>query len=113
MMTKERRIYLAKKLADDELTADEAYELKLAVNALWRELYSGRKVMGKHQLRLLRFVIDFPGWHSYSTDTNTMRALASLDQMGLIERERETRQFRLRQARAIQHEEAQHHGARS
>lgn len=49
--------------------------------------------MGKHQLRLLRFAIRFRGWHNYGYDKPTVRALASLERLGLIEIDRVTRQF--------------------
>lgn len=45
--------------------------------------------MGKHQLRLLKFVITYPGWHCLSKrDPAARRALNSLEAMGLVQVER-------------------------
>jgi hypothetical protein len=51
--------------------------------------------MGKHQLRLLRFAIRYPGWHGYGKDRSTVDAVNGLEYLGLLEISRETRQFRL------------------
>lgn len=56
--------------------------------------------MGRHQLRLLVFALDFPGWHTYGKDRTTVDALRALEGLGLIERNRDTRQFRIRQPRS-------------
>lgn len=50
--------------------------------------------MGKNILRLLRFAISYPGWHTYGKDRSTVDALRRLENLGLIERN-EHRQFRL------------------
>ena len=45
--------------------------------------------MGKHQLRLLKFVITYPGWHCLSKrDPAARKALNSLEAMGLVQVER-------------------------
>ena len=40
--------------------------------------------MGKHQLRLLKFAIKYPGWHSYSIDRVTVKTIISLVEYGLL-----------------------------
>lgn len=54
--------------------------------------------MGKHQLRLLKFAIRFCNSgkpHSYGKDRITVRAINSLEKLGLIDVNREFRQFTL------------------
>lgn len=42
--------------------------------------------MGRHMLRLLKFMLKYPGWHSISTtDTAARRAASRLCNMGLAE----------------------------
>jgi hypothetical protein len=50
--------------------------------------------MGRNMLRLLRFALKYEGWHTYGTDQSTVRALESLEALGLIE-VNEYRQFRV------------------
>ena len=52
--------------------------------------------MGRHQLRLLKFALDYPGWQPHGTDRQTVRAVNSLARIGLIE-VNPFRQFRPRQ----------------
>jgi hypothetical protein len=44
--------------------------------------------MGKHQARLMKFVLDYPGWHNF-TDSNpsAKNALQSLHRNGLVKLE--------------------------
>lgn len=55
--------------------------------------------MGKHQLRLLKFAIAYPGWHSLSkNDPAARNAVQSLTSTGLLELGRHEKaqwQFRL------------------
>lgn len=51
--------------------------------------------MTKNQARLLRFAIAYDGWHSYSSDRNTVRQIDTLARHGLLEVNRQTKQFRL------------------
>jgi hypothetical protein len=56
--------------------------------------------MGRHQLRLLRFALDYPSqWHTYGKDKSTTSAVYALASLELIELSKETRQFRLRRPR--------------
>lgn len=50
--------------------------------------------MGKHIKRLLKFAIDYPGWHTYGKDRSTVDAVNNLARLGLIV-VNEHRQFRL------------------
>lgn len=50
--------------------------------------------MGKHVRRLLKFAIQYPGWHSYGTDRTTVDAVNCLVGYDLI-RVNEFRQFQL------------------
>jgi hypothetical protein len=50
--------------------------------------------MGKNQLRLLKFAIEYPTWHTYGKDRSTVDAIRSLDGKGLIVLN-EFRQFRI------------------
>jgi hypothetical protein len=41
--------------------------------------------MGKHQVRLLRFALQYPGWHSMNDkDQQARRAMYSLERLGLF-----------------------------
>lgn len=52
--------------------------------------------MGRHMRRLLKFVIDYPGWHTLSkNDPAARRAVHSLVDYGLMEWSAKTHQFRL------------------
>ena len=52
--------------------------------------------MGKHMKRLLKFCIDYPGWHSLSRhDPVAKRAMFCLVDHGFIEWSAGTYQFRL------------------
>jgi hypothetical protein len=56
--------------------------------------------MGRHQLRLLRFAIKYSQqWHTYGTDKATVKAINSLERMGLITVDRAMRQFKLNNQR--------------
>ena len=50
--------------------------------------------MSRLQLRLLEFAIRYKGWHSYGTDTATVKTVKSLVKLGLLEIN-SYRQFRL------------------
>ena len=52
--------------------------------------------MGKNMIRLLRFALSYPGWHSYGKDRSTTKALSRLCNLDLIEIN-SFRQFRLAQ----------------
>ena len=42
--------------------------------------------MGRHMRRLLKFVIDYPGWHTMSqSDEAAQRAMKRLAELGFIE----------------------------
>jgi len=41
--------------------------------------------MGKHVLRLLKFALCYPGWHSYYAERETLNAIRRLVKLGLIE----------------------------
>lgn len=52
--------------------------------------------MGKNTLRLLLFALRWPDtWHTYGTDRKTRDAILSLVSNGILELNRESRQFRL------------------
>ncbi len=56
--------------------------------------------MGKHSLRLLKFALDYPGWHSCADDSR--RTMYRLEAQGLLEvirysGKRVLPQFRIRQ----------------
>lgn len=51
--------------------------------------------MGKHQLRLLKFAIKYPGIHSFGKDRSTIDALRKLATYGLIDIDWDSRQFKL------------------
>lgn len=57
--------------------------------------------MGRHMKRLLKFAIDYPGWHTMSRfDRPARNAMNRLERMGLLEvvwHANKTIQFRLRQ----------------
>lgn len=56
--------------------------------------------MGRHQLRLLKFALDYPfEWHGYGTDRNTVRAINTLASIGVLELSDTSRQFHLRRPR--------------
>jgi len=42
------------------------------------------KATGKHQVKLLDFAYRYKGWHTYSTDSNTMRAIQALNAKGCL-----------------------------
>lgn len=50
--------------------------------------------MGRNQLRLLKFLIQYKGWITYGTDRSTVNAVKSLQSYGLVETN-EFRQVRL------------------
>lgn len=50
--------------------------------------------MTKEQVRMLKFAIDYRGWHTYSKDQDTYRTIKSLVKRGLLETN-EFWQFRL------------------
>jgi len=50
--------------------------------------------MGKNMIRLLRFAIQFPSWHTYGKDRATVDAVKRLERLGFVEIN-EYRQFRL------------------
>ena len=53
--------------------------------------------MGKHQLRLLIFLLRYnEGWHSYGTDSTTVAAVNALTKYGLIEISDSSRQMRIK-----------------
>ena len=43
------------------------------------------KATGKHQVKLLDFAYRYKGWHTHSTDRNTMRAIQALNAKGCLE----------------------------
>lgn len=43
------------------------------------------KATGKHQVKLLDFAYRYKGWHTHSTDHNTMRAIQALNAKGCLE----------------------------
>lgn len=52
--------------------------------------------MGRNQLRLLKFAIQYPGgWHGYGRDRSTVSAVNSLAGAGFLEISDTSRQFRL------------------
>ncbi len=56
--------------------------------------------MGRHVLRLLKFVIAYRGWHSLSHhDPAAKRAVLSLAAKGIVEWNEPTYQFRLVEAK--------------
>lgn len=56
--------------------------------------------MGRHMLRLLKFAISYPGWHTLSKhDPAARRAVNRLVGLGILEWNQPTHQFRLTQAK--------------
>jgi hypothetical protein len=57
--------------------------------------------MGTNTLRLLRFALDYPGWHSMGSQANDRRSMATLEKHGLLEvmryGKKASPQFRIRQ----------------
>lgn len=43
------------------------------------------KAIGKHQVKLLDFAYRYKGWHTFATDSNTMRAIQALNAKGCLE----------------------------
>jgi len=43
------------------------------------------KAVGKHQVKLLDFAYRYKGWHTYSTDSVTMRAVKALHAKGCLD----------------------------
>lgn len=54
--------------------------------------------MGKHAIRLLKFLLTYDGWHSYGRDATTVRAVKRLLELDLIETN-ECRQMRIKRTR--------------
>lgn len=52
--------------------------------------------MTKNQARLLRFAIQYKGWHTYGNDRSTINTLRTLENHGLIEI-KGLKQFRLKE----------------
>jgi hypothetical protein len=51
--------------------------------------------MGTEAIRLLKFLIKYPGWNSYGKERKTVTAVGRLEGLGFIEVDRTTRQMRL------------------
>ena len=51
--------------------------------------------VGKRQVHCLRFAAEYPGWHSFARDRETVRAIAGLERRGSIIVNRKFRQFRI------------------
>jgi hypothetical protein len=49
--------------------------------------------VGKHQVAMLEFAAEYPGWHSYYPNPQTLRALAGLERRGSVFVNRENTQF--------------------
>ena len=58
--------------------------------------------MGKHAIRLLKFAIQYDGWHGYGKDDTTVRAIKTLARLDFIE-VNEFRQFRLKKGSTNAH----------
>ena len=43
------------------------------------------KAVGKHQVKLLDFAYRYKGWHTYATDSVTMRAVKALQAKGCLD----------------------------
>jgi hypothetical protein len=43
------------------------------------------KAVGKHQVKLLDFAYRYKGWHTYGTDSVTMRAIKALHAKGCLD----------------------------
>lgn len=67
-------------------------------------IYTGRAqpytARGCNQVRLLDFAYRYPFWHTYGTNTATLRAIQGLERRGSIIVNRETQQFKINNGRA-------------
>lgn len=53
--------------------------------SIWYGAPSPIVAVGKHQCRLLQFAERFRGWHTFSGDRTTVRAVSALARKGCLE----------------------------
>jgi hypothetical protein len=52
-----------------------------------------KTILGPFEVDALRFVAKNQGWHTYSDDRLTLKVINRLDQLGLIQHDRDLRMF--------------------